>query len=88
MRRARYEKSLRRRAQSPGKSHLLGSSKKGDDIVPVPGTKHLHYLEENIAAGCVNCIRQRSRGSRYADWMMATVDRTYAQHMVRSRCIR
>lgn len=22
----------------------------GDDIVPIPGTKKLHYLEENLAA--------------------------------------
>jgi aryl-alcohol dehydrogenase-like predicted oxidoreductase len=25
----------------------------GDDIVPIPGTKHRKYLEENIAAGAI-----------------------------------
>jgi aryl-alcohol dehydrogenase-like predicted oxidoreductase len=59
----------------------------GDDIVPIPGTKHRKYLEENGAAGAVrldsaemNALDDamapgRVSGRRYADWIIATNDR-------------
>jgi aryl-alcohol dehydrogenase-like predicted oxidoreductase len=60
---------------------------KGDNIVPIPGTKRQSYLEENVAAAEVQLNRADMRklddalaagtvsGNRYADWIMATIDR-------------
>jgi aryl-alcohol dehydrogenase-like predicted oxidoreductase len=71
----------------PGQIALAWLLEKGDDIVPIPGTKRRHYLEENLAAGDVKLESADMRmldaaldprkisGERYADWMMATVDR-------------
>jgi aryl-alcohol dehydrogenase-like predicted oxidoreductase len=59
----------------------------GDDVVPIPGTKHIRYLDENIAALDVELMPQdRERldrilppgaaaGERYTALSMATVDR-------------
>jgi aryl-alcohol dehydrogenase-like predicted oxidoreductase len=60
---------------------------KGDDIVPIPGTKRRKYLEENVAAERVQLGSAQMKmldhalapgnvsGKRYADWIMATIDR-------------
>jgi aryl-alcohol dehydrogenase-like predicted oxidoreductase len=60
---------------------------KGADIVPIPGTKRRKYLEENVAAGTVQFDPAQMKtlddalapgkvsGQRYADWIMATIDR-------------
>jgi aryl-alcohol dehydrogenase-like predicted oxidoreductase len=60
---------------------------KGDDVVPIPGTKRRKYLEENIASVAVELSPQemaeldralppeKVAGPRYNDRMMATVDR-------------
>ncbi len=57
----------------------------GDDIVPIPGTKHVRYLEENAAAADIPLSAQElalidaaapvgaTAGDRYAD--MSTVNR-------------
>jgi aryl-alcohol dehydrogenase-like predicted oxidoreductase len=71
----------------PGQIALAWLLKKGEDIVPIPGTKRRRYLEENVAAGDVKLESAdmqlldaaldptKISGKRYADWMMATVDR-------------
>jgi len=71
----------------PGQIALAWLFRKGDDIVPIPGTKHRHYLEENVAAASVRLESADMQaldaaldpanisGKRYADWIMATVDR-------------
>jgi aryl-alcohol dehydrogenase-like predicted oxidoreductase len=71
----------------PGQIALAWLLQKGDDIVPIPGTKRRTYLEENIAALylklSVDEIAQLDRalapeavsGPRYSERMMATVDR-------------
>ncbi len=58
----------------------------GDDIVPIPGTKRVAYLEENAAAASVTLTadekaeldaafpRGAAAGDRYAPGGMATVD--------------
>ena len=38
---------------TPGQLALAWVLAQGDDIVPIPGTKHRKYLEENIAAGAI-----------------------------------
>jgi aryl-alcohol dehydrogenase-like predicted oxidoreductase len=71
----------------PGQIALAWLLQKGDDIVPIPGTKRWTYLEENVAAETVQLDRAQMKvlddalapgrvsGKRYADWIMATIDR-------------
>ena len=60
---------------------------KGDDIVPIPGTKRRKYLEENIAAAAIKLdisqmkalddalTPEKVSGPRYGEKMMAMIDR-------------
>lgn len=71
----------------PGQIALAWLLNKGDDIVPIPGTKRRTYLEENVAAATIHLDSTQIRvlddalapgkvsGQRYADWIMATIDR-------------
>jgi aryl-alcohol dehydrogenase-like predicted oxidoreductase len=71
----------------PGQVALAWLLQKGDDIVPIPGTKRRTYLEENIAAADIvldaaqmqtlddALAPDKISGPRYAPWVMATVDR-------------
>jgi aryl-alcohol dehydrogenase-like predicted oxidoreductase len=71
----------------PGQIALAWLLHKGGDIVPIPGTKRRKYLEENIAAEAIQLDPAQMRtldealapgkvsGKRYADWIMATIDR-------------
>jgi aryl-alcohol dehydrogenase-like predicted oxidoreductase len=40
----------RRHGATPGQVALAWLLAKGGDVVPIPGTKHVRYLEENLAA--------------------------------------
>ena len=71
----------------PGQIALAWLLHKGEDIVPIPGTKRREYLEENVAAETVTLDPAQMKllddalapgkvlGKRYADWIMATIDR-------------
>jgi aryl-alcohol dehydrogenase-like predicted oxidoreductase len=71
----------------PGQIALAWLLHKGEDIVPIPGTKRRKYLEENIAAEAIQLDPAQMKtldealapgkvsGKRYADWIMATIDR-------------
>ncbi len=71
----------------PGQIALAWLLHKGDDIVPIPGTKRRTYLEENIAAASIRLdaaqlkaldealAPERVSGKRYSDRMMGTIDR-------------
>src|SRR6266446_7797941 len=71
----------------PGQIALAWLLHKGGDIVPIPGTKRRNYLEENVAAATVQLDPAQMKvlddalapgkvsGKRYADWIMATIDR-------------
>ncbi len=71
----------------PGQIALAWLLQKGDDIVPIPGTKRRTYLDENIAAVSLKLtpdeISQLDQalapeavsGPRYSERMMAMVDR-------------
>lgn len=60
---------------------------KGEDIVPIPGTKRRRYLEENVAAAAVSLSREQmatldvalppgvTAGERYGAQMMRYIDR-------------
>jgi len=70
---------------TPGQLALAWVLARGDDIVPIPGTKHVTYLEENVAAARVELSQSEierldavipvgaATGTRYAD--MSTVHR-------------
>jgi aryl-alcohol dehydrogenase-like predicted oxidoreductase len=72
---------------TPAQIALAWLLQKGTDIVSIPGTKRRRYLEENVAAESVRLDAAQMKtlddalapgtvsGKRYADWMMATIDR-------------
>lgn len=71
----------------PGQIALAWILSRGDDIVPIPGTKRRRYLEENVAAADVvlspnelvvlesALAPDKIAGARYNAAQMATVDR-------------
>jgi aryl-alcohol dehydrogenase-like predicted oxidoreductase len=75
------------RHAKPGQIALAWLLQQGDDIVPIPGTKRRKYLEENVAAETIQLDPAQMKvldnslapgkvsGNRYADWIMATIDR-------------
>ena len=77
----------RRQGATPSQVALAWLLHKGEDIVPIPGTKRRRYLEENVAAGGLALspeeIGELDRalapeavaGPRYNDRMMAYIDR-------------
>jgi aryl-alcohol dehydrogenase-like predicted oxidoreductase len=72
---------------NPGQIALAWLLHKSGNIVPIPGTKRRKYLEENVAAETVQLDPAQMKmlddalapgkvsGQRYADWIMATIDR-------------
>jgi aryl-alcohol dehydrogenase-like predicted oxidoreductase len=81
------QKIAERKSAKPGQVALAWLLQKGDDIVPIPGTKRRTYLEENIAAVSLKLapdeVAQLDQalspeavsGPRYSERMMAMVDR-------------
>jgi aryl-alcohol dehydrogenase-like predicted oxidoreductase len=68
----------------PGQIALAWLLHKGNDVVPIPGTKRRKYLEENLAAESIQLDPAQMKvlddtlkfsGRRYPDWMMAMIDR-------------
>jgi aryl-alcohol dehydrogenase-like predicted oxidoreductase len=76
-----------RRSVTPGQLALAWVLAKGDDIVPIPGTKRRMYLEENVAATNLQLTADEVReleaavpldevaGDRYAPANMRAIDR-------------
>jgi aryl-alcohol dehydrogenase-like predicted oxidoreductase len=72
---------------TPGQIALAWLLHKGDDVVPIPGTKRRKYLEENVGAAEVELSGtemarldaalspENVAGLRYNERMMSTVDR-------------
>jgi aryl-alcohol dehydrogenase-like predicted oxidoreductase len=64
---------------TPGQLALAWVLAQGEDVVPIPGTKHVAYLEENAAASEVELSREdlelidevapagAAAGERYSD---------------------
>lgn len=77
----------RRKGVKPGQVALAWLLHKGDDIVPIPGTKRRTYLEENVAAANVTVTAgemstldaalapEKISGPRYNQVSLATIDR-------------
>jgi len=71
----------------PGQVALAWILHKGEDVVPIPGTKRRQYLEENVAAAGLRLTPEQMKrlddalapgkisGERYPEWMMASIDR-------------
>ncbi|MGD1045300.1 MAG: aldo/keto reductase [Bacteroidota bacterium] len=71
----------------PGQIALAWLLKKGENIVPIPGTKRRKYLEENLAAETIQIdsaemkmlndalAQEKISGKRYSDRMITTIDR-------------
>jgi aryl-alcohol dehydrogenase-like predicted oxidoreductase len=71
----------------PGQVAIAWLLQRGDDIVPIPGTKRRKYLEENVAAAKIELEAAQLKildaalapgtiaGRRYSEKMMAMVDR-------------
>jgi aryl-alcohol dehydrogenase-like predicted oxidoreductase len=67
---------------TPGQLALAWVLAQGDDVVPIPGTKRVRYLEENVASAAVELTAQdlasleeavpAAVGERYPD--MSTID--------------
>jgi aryl-alcohol dehydrogenase-like predicted oxidoreductase len=77
----------RQKDAKPGQIALAWILHKGQDFIPIPGTKRRTYLEENIAAGSIALdaaqmkaldealSSEKIAGPRYGEAMMAMVDR-------------
>jgi aryl-alcohol dehydrogenase-like predicted oxidoreductase len=75
------------KSAKPGQIALAWLLQKGDDVVPIPGTKRRSYLEENVAAASLTLDPQEMAeldhalspeaisGPRYNERMMALLDR-------------
>ncbi len=75
------------RGAKPGQVALAWLLNKGEDIVPIPGTKRRTFLEENIEAASIHLTQaevtkldralppEAISGPRYNERMMATIDR-------------
>jgi aryl-alcohol dehydrogenase-like predicted oxidoreductase len=76
-----------RKSATPGQLALAWLLHKGDDVVPIPGTKHRERLEENVAAAAISLSAgelgqldaalapENVAGPRYDTERMKTVDR-------------
>jgi aryl-alcohol dehydrogenase-like predicted oxidoreductase len=76
-----------RKGITPGQLALCWLLHKGDDIVPIPGTKRRKYLEENVAAAAITLSPaemeqldsalppDKIAGPRYNERMMALIER-------------
>jgi aryl-alcohol dehydrogenase-like predicted oxidoreductase len=77
----------RKKGVTPGQIALAWLLHKGEDLVPIPGTKRRTYLEENIAAADIRLTGGEMAeldtalppgsvaGPRYGEEMMSLVDR-------------
>jgi aryl-alcohol dehydrogenase-like predicted oxidoreductase len=84
---ALIEKLAKSRGVTAGQLALAWLSARGNDIVPIPGTKRIKYLEENVGAvelkltaaelGSIDAIAPRgaAAGLRYPERMMGAIAR-------------
>src|SRR5437764_3347222 len=83
----RVEEIAREKKCTPAQLALAWVLAQGDDVVPIPGTKHRKYLQENIGALNVDLTskdlaridevtpQEAVAGARYPDWAMEMVNR-------------
>jgi aryl-alcohol dehydrogenase-like predicted oxidoreductase len=83
----RVREIAQRKRVSPGQLALAWVLAKGNDLIPIPGTKRRKYLEENAAAVEIHLNAgevaeleaavplNEIAGERYAEWAMKAIDR-------------
>lgn len=83
----RIEEIAGERGATPGQLALAWLLHRGDDVIPIPGTKRREYLEENAAASEIELSEDELRridrampegvtaGERYNEEQMAAIDR-------------
>ena len=74
-----------RYSATPAQTALAWVLAQGDDIIPIPGTKRVRYLEENVGAADLeisasdlaelSTLAARTAGPRYNDAMMSMIER-------------
>jgi aryl-alcohol dehydrogenase-like predicted oxidoreductase len=76
-----------RKGETPAQIALAWLLHKGDDIVPIPGTKRRRYLEEDVGAVALELslaeiaeldaalAPEKVSGPRYNEGLMAIIDR-------------
>ena len=81
---AKIEEIASAKGVAPGQLALAWVMAQGEDVVPIPGTKRVEYLEENVGAAAVELTtddlaaletavpRDAVRGERYGD--MSSID--------------
>ena len=82
---AKVEELAKRKGCTPAQLTLAWVLAKGEDIVPIPGTKRRRYLDENIAALDIRLVPEEvdeigsalpsAAGSRYPELSMRAVNR-------------
>src|SRR5256885_5093352 len=75
----------KRKGATPGQIALAWLLSRGEEVVPIPGTKRRKYLEENVAAAEIVLTKAdlaqleaalpRTAGPRYGEKQMAEIDR-------------
>jgi aryl-alcohol dehydrogenase-like predicted oxidoreductase len=83
----KVEETAREKGVTPGQLALAWVLSRGDDVVPIPGTKRVKYLEENVAALEVTLTKEdleridavfpvgAASGTRYPEQALAAVHR-------------
>ena len=79
----RVEAVAKAKGATPAQVALAWVLAKGEDVVPIPGTKRLHYLEENVGADKLELSKEdvaelgdfATVGARYPERMMGFVNR-------------
>jgi aryl-alcohol dehydrogenase-like predicted oxidoreductase len=83
----KVEEIARQKGVTPGQLALAWVLSRGEDVVPIPGTKRVKYLEENVAAAEVKLTPEELRqidavfplgaasGLRYPESALSTVNR-------------
>jgi aryl-alcohol dehydrogenase-like predicted oxidoreductase len=82
---ARVRELAAERGVTPGQLALAWVLSRGEDVVPIPGTKRVSYLEENLAAADIGLSTEESEriaqavppatGDRYDPQGMTTINR-------------
>jgi aryl-alcohol dehydrogenase-like predicted oxidoreductase len=80
----RVQEIAKSKGVTPGQIALAWTLHKGNDIVPIPGTKRMNYLEENIAAAAIELspaevahldeVSVQAQGERYHAAMMKIIN--------------
>lgn len=75
-------KLAKKKGCTPGQLTLAWLLKQGDDILPIPGTKKIKYLEENMGAADVELTEEEDKEIRREVEKCEVVGERYPAHMM------